>query len=138
MVIQADQPLTSTEAWAGVWVRSRSGPRDHGHPPLVETTTWHRVRDVGGWNGRIRTTCGYGPRGGMGWPLGGHRLEVARLDQYGTLPGAICPRCKAWPESANPVRPMAEDEVHVEDIDLLADAVARRLIERADAARSET
>lgn len=119
--------LTTPEAWAGSWVRTRSGPRQQGHPPMVDCSTWHRVRDVDGWEGRIRTTCGYGPRGGFGWPAGGLRLEIARPDEYGILPGAICPRCKAWPASADPNRRYQEGELVLEDVLIDGDAVDRRL-----------
>jgi hypothetical protein len=123
-----DAPLLTPESWAGLWVRTRSGPKQSGHPPMVDVSTWHRVRDIDGFQGGIRTTCGYGPRGGFRWPAGGLRLEVARPLEYGILPGAVCPRCKAWPASSDPRRRYDEGELVVEDV-LLDDpeVIGRRI-----------
>jgi hypothetical protein len=66
-------------------------------------------------------------------------MEIARPGGYGTMPGNICPRCQAWPAFSLPPDPRVEYEAYNEvdepDLDDLADLVARRLIEHADARR---
>ena len=126
--------LLEPRSWidGDVWIRTRSGPTIRAHSQAANVTTWHRVGSVGE---RIRAWCGYGPRYGFLWPDGGLRLEVARPGQYGSLPGDICPRCRRdEPRVAEEIETLVADT----DLDDLADAVASRLIERADAKKAKS
>lgn len=118
--------MTNPDAWGGAWIRSRSGPTTRAIIRGVSVSIWHRVGNAGT---RIRTACGYGPREGFLWPSGGIRMEIARPGPYASLPGEVCPRCLQ-----NPVIGYGDEvEVLESELDDLADRVASRLIERADA-----
>lgn len=94
MTWSGDVPLTSAEAWRGIWMRHRSGPTRAAAKrgsTTVEISLWHRVAHAGE---RITVRCGRGPRGGYLWPGGGARLELARpLPGDTPSPGAVCPDC---------------------------------------------
>lgn len=131
-----NQPLVSPSAWAAgeTWIRSRSGPRPRGNRG-VEVSIWHKVRDLGGYERRIRTVCGFGPRDGFGWPAGGYRLEIARPSEYGgPLPGEICARCRSHPRSISfgDVNDELESVVDDDLIERLAELVTSRIVERID------
>ena len=124
----SDRPLIDEAAWSdGIWLRDRSGPRPRAITKGVEVTIWHRIRDLGGFEGRPRTVCGFGPRQGFVWPGGGLRWEVARPNGYGGLPGSVCSRCAAYPAIREEEREvLVLDEI---DLDALAEKVAARLAE---------
>lgn len=126
-----DVPLTTEEAWVGVWVRRRSFPTPRAWAATVQVEPWHLIGPTTlDKDGRIRTVCRR-LRYGLHWPGGLGALEIARPNGIDVLPGAICPRCIGYRP------PEDEVEVPVGDLDSLADRVAQRLIERAEASRRE-
>ena len=132
-----DVPLNTSAAWSdGVWLRTRTGPRQRGNH--IDVSVWHRVRDLDGYAGRVRTVCGYGPRDGFSWPSGGSRWEIARPQTYGTLPGAVCERCRMAPARIDATLDEQERDVpDVPDIEELARLVAARLSQPPDPATAE-
>lgn len=126
-----DVPLTTEEAWVGLWVRRRSFPTPKSWAATVKVEPWHQVGPTGlDRNGRLATVCRR-LRYGLMWPGGLGALEIARPNGTDVLPGVICARCLSY-------RPMDEIEEAIPDIDALADRVASRLIERAEASRATT
>jgi hypothetical protein len=115
-----EKPLTSPEAWVGVWFRGRNGPTKKGITIHVER--WHRVETVEG--DRINTVCR--PSWRKPWPSGGARMEIARLLPWTELPGDICPKCGTSPV----LREIEVAELTDDIMDDLASRVAERLLER--------
>jgi hypothetical protein len=125
-----DVSLTTEEAWVGVWVRRRTFPTPRAWAATVKVEPWHLIGPMAlDTHGRLRTVCRR-LRYGLHWPGGLGALEISRPNGIDVLPGAICPRCLVY-------RP-PEDEVEepIADLDALADRVASRLIERAEAIRA--
>lgn len=107
-------PLSSAEAWAGVWFRARSGPTTKG--VTVHVDRWHRVESIEG--DRINTVCR--PAWRKPWPGGGLRMEIARPDDWTTLPGDLCPKCGRAPFAV-------ERETPVGMVDDIVEMVLERL-----------
>ncbi len=130
----ADVPLTTEKAWGdGVWVRHRTHPTPRSTSGRVTVEPWHLVAseplDI---HDRLATVCRK-LRYGLMWPGGLGAFEVARPNGHESLPGVVCSRCVNYRPVEN-----AEHEVPITDIDLLADRVATRLVERAEEFRAST
>lgn len=115
-------PLTTPDAWVGVWFRSRSGPTTKGVTIHVER--WHKVESVEG--DRINTACR--PTWRKPRPSGGARMEIARPAPFSwtNLPGDACPKCGTSPL----VREVEVVDLTDEEMDDLATRVAERLVAR--------
>lgn len=134
MTALQDRPLTSPEAWLGVWIRGRSGPLEKAtvRRGIVDVTVWHRIGSVSRLD-RLQTACGYGPRNGFTWPSGGGRMEIARphsLAAAATLPGEVCWRCMRQPERNDEEATLPDVLLDEIDMDALAEKVAERMKEK--------
>ncbi len=121
MTPEWEAPLSSQEAWVGVWFRGRSGPTTKGM--TIHVDRWHRVLSI---DGRINTVCR--PTWQKPWPSGGGRIEIARphpFSPFEALPGDICPKC-----ASSPVAREIEVQVIPEDV---IDSIVERVTEALDA-----